>query len=1746
MNILKFHNQLIENYKNYIQSFLNIKDPGITDFVDAEIQSKKLWPEPLVQFNPTYLQGSALKELSELNSSLSKIFVGYELYKHQEEAIRLGVNGQEFIVTSGTGSGKSLTYIATIFNHILNKQDESKGKSVAVIVYPMNALINSQNEEIKKYERNYLLSSLPGGVTYKEESKSLDEQIRDLRDIVGEIFPIKYAQYTGQEDEETREAIRKNPPHILLTNYMMLELIMTRGGKDIEIRNAILESIQYLIFDELHTYRGRQGSDVSILIRRIKANAKKKIICIGTSATMVSSDTTTLLEQKKEVAKIGSLIFGSDISENQIVNEFLVRSIGHNVDISPKQVAEAVQSKLDFSWSFEKFEHHQTANWLEEYIALEKKEGALVRRKPLTILEISNQLSDYCSIDIQQCEVHILDLLEWANLLNSHVEKDKRKNYLPYRIHQFIAQTGSVYATLGDQENRQLFMDAGLYAEDKDTFIFPLVFSRSSGHELYCVNLNENDSRILPREFYNVTDYEDEDERTSTGYIFIQHKEDEEPLWDPERDLPDLPESWYNPPRKDGTRTLKNNVRVRLPQKIYFDKEGNYSLQEKKKYVGWYITAPLMIDPTSGNIFDARTAEWTKIIKIGGEGRSTATTVLSFETITQLQAFDELPEKQKLLSFTDNRQDASLQSGHFNDFVKVGQLRAAIAKSLDKYEELDYSEIADRIFECLNIQQEEYAKNPAKFPGPKKENEDSFKDFITYRLLHDLRRSWRVVLPNLEQCALLSIDYKYLDESVSDNSLWEEQELLNQMPPEKRKEFLHQIFDFFRKSYALNYSMLEPSIINQNTIKIREKLRDPWTLDDSDKIEFPSHLRIDKLARSAYSFYTESGSYQSVFGRYVKKIANDYGVQLNTKILYSEFIYQLLDFLAQAGWLIRKPAKADSGEEISIYQLRVDTIIWKKGDGKTITPDLIKNRSYKPLTPKVNEYFKRFYKIDFNKIKPLEGREHTGQINSQKRRDREKEFREGKIGVLFCSPTMELGIDISDLSIVHMRNVPPSPSNYAQRSGRAGRSGQAALVMVYCSNFSPHDRHYFNNPTKMVSGEVSSPRMDLINEELLKSHLHASILTMRSIAGLNNSLGDIINKENLDKLPIKEEVLDALQLSDSQKIDLLATFWKVINDTYFKNELENRKPSWFTEDWMKQAIDNFIREFDDSLERWRLLYRNAILQFRAANEIIENRIYAENHEKIREAKYSRRQAERQMELLLNDSKDSGRNNQNSQSEFYPYRYLAAEGFLPGYNFTRLPIRSFLENNEGSGEFVSRPRIIALNEFGPRNVVYHDGSKYRVDRIVLSEVEAKLEKVKISPYTGYILMKDQYNYNVDPLVGMELSQDMDKFTFPDLVNMTETKAYELQRITCQEEERTRRGYDIKTYFAVEGGFESITEAIVKLVDEKLLHIHAIPSARLVIINFKWKSSPENGYALNLKNGYWQTKKQENEEGNNDDIRRIKLYTTLTANALFIQPVEALAMQGGKDGVITLLYALKRAIENYFQIESNEIGATIMGEGDIPNLLIYEASEGSLGVLSQIVDNPRVYKAVMQEAYEFLFMKDGTEIPEKDLIPASYDDLLSYYNQIHHQVINRNFIRESLSMLKDSDVEVLTSKSFTSYDEQYHFLQAARDPNSSTEDQFLKHLYKRGLKLPDEAQPMVPNMFVRPDFLYKPNIFIFCDGTPHDDPTVKKDDMEKRKALTDDGKYQVLAWYYKDSLEEFITKRSDIFKEVRSSQ
>jgi hypothetical protein len=980
MNIFDIHSQVVKDYSTYIHSFLKIADPQTLAVVKRDLEEGKLWPEPLLQFNPSYAKSDDIDNIIQekcLHPGIKDIFVGYKLYRHQEEAIRLGTDGKDFIVTSGTGSGKSLTYITSIFNHLL-KNPDSLGV-VAIVVYPMNALINSQYAEFVRYKHNYENST-------------------------GHTFPITFGQYTGQEKEDARAKMRESPPHILLTNYMMLELLLTRI-RERQIRDAIYGNMKFLIFDELHTYRGRQGVDVALLIQRIRTKCSAPVTCIGTSATMVS--TGTISDQKAEVAEVAKKIFGKTFSADQVIGETLDRSMFFDGTLpKAKHLLESMQKGIDLSSNPDELKVHPLAIWLENKIALQERDNTLVRGTPKNMSQIVDELSRETGTEQSKCKEFLVQFLHWLSIANKQLqESGKQYSLIPFKIHQFISQTGSVYTTLDQDENRFITLEPGVFKKDESDKkpIFPNVFSRYSGHAFVCVTRIGN--RLEPREFRESAE---DLEEARDGYLIIG-----DDLWNPEEDSELLPESWLRA-TKSGL-VPRAEKKPYFPVLLHFDEFGYCSENTPMRWWGWFMQAPLLFDPTAGVFYDAKTNEMTKLTKLGSEGRSTSTTINTFSILNRLADTGFEVEDQKLLSFTDNRQDAALQAGHFNDFVQVVRLRAGISQALKQSGALSYVDIGEAVFNALGLPFLDFAnrnEEPSLAPV-KRKYETCFKDYLFYRIIADLKRSWRIVLPNLEQCALLTIEYENLDEISSANDFWSGLPIISQLSQKERHEFIFNVLDFFRLEYAIHSeNYLTHSRIKENEKRFREMLRSPWTLDRNEDIHEPYFIRLDPLDRYS-GVYSKSMGPTSSLGKYIKLYVqkNDIDFEMN-RDNYRKFIMQFMHKLEDADYLISKIARNNRNEEVSIYRLRLEKIIWKMGDLVTVKPDFIKQRSYKEYTSHANEFFQTLYLRDFSKMKPMRGDDHTGQLSSDTRIEREELFGTGKISALFCSPTMELGIDI--------------------------------------------------------------------------------------------------------------------------------------------------------------------------------------------------------------------------------------------------------------------------------------------------------------------------------------------------------------------------------------------------------------------------------------------------------------------------------------------------------------------------------------------------------------------------------------------------------------------------------------------------------------------------------------------------------------------------------------------------------------
>jgi hypothetical protein len=1757
MDAFKLHADVKSAYEEYLRSFFTIKDADILQKVEKMMEEGKFLPDPLIQFNPSFKISSSIDDLiaeGVIHPELKRVFGSKRLFDHQIEALRCGTQQKGFIVTSGTGSGKSLTYLSTVFDHIIRLGSHEPGIR-AILVYPMNALINSQVIEIQRYERDYLLSFLSEDERRRYRSdKPLDDQLKELSERTGRKFPITYAQYTGQTKQAVRELIEGEKPDIILTNYMMLELAMTRR-KEQWMREAMRDHLRYLVLDELHFYRGRQGADISMLMKRIQGQAQHSLTCIGTSATMASGNTAD--ERKDAVAVVASSVFGKKYNRDQIVEETLdLTTTLRQGPPSAYELREAIEAGVDLSAPEELFKNDPVAIWLEQVIALRYEEGRWLRNKPCSLSSLDEKLATAADVEVEISQNHLRNMFKWTERLNMKAASEgRRTSFLPLKIHQFISQTNTIHVTLDPPGVREIVCDEAKYlkkdGEQRD--LYPVLFSRFTGVDFVCMELDPEKHKIRPRDPDDLPLQQTKKEilenakafnRPITvdlfpkGYLLF-----EEDLWGPE-DERDLPNSWY---RSNGI-DLEPYYKARLPRKIYLNRDGGFSWEPKatNSIQAWYVPAKLLIDPTCGVTHDERAKEYTKLMRLGNEGRSTATTVLSHEVVGQLTDQGVGDHRNKLLSFTDNRQDASLQSGHFNDWITTIKLRSAIQHAIQQAGEagVRVETLPERMFEQLGLKEAEYARNPAPDPNwPDEDNTRALKDYLLVRAVYDLKRGWRYNTPNLEQCALLCIDYYKLDQFTSEDRFWAGLPVLESIPSAERREVVRQVLDFFRTSYAIDHFKLD-----RDRATVESFLKDhldpskPWALEQEERLEIPYYLSVAPVRQTGKGRYIASMGPRSYLGKYVKKLHTLHGLPYPNEADTTRFLEKLVTIL-HTGHFITKETIRLQGTDVTGHRLRLDKVIWKKGDREHVAQDRVRIRTNSDLKIKPNRFFQRLYERPLADQAQIIGREHTAQIDGQMRIKREEDFRKGDIKALFCSPTMELGIDIAELSVVHMRNVPPNPANYAQRSGRAGRSGQTALVFTYCSGTSPHDRNYFKRQMDMVSGQVTPARIDLTNEELIAAHCNAFFLMKLGLNDLNKSVKDLLVLEHARELPLKEDIIASIsrQIEDHGQ-RWLREFVELLGP--LDAELRERTAWGYGDAWLNQRYTGFLTRFDQSFQRWRALFIAAQESIAKSTRILQDPTFAPGSPERHEAEALKRAGLRQRDLLLNEEESEFGGN----SEFYVFRYLASEGFLPGYNFTRLPVRVFVGNRfKKEGEFISRPRNVALYEFGPQNIIYHNGSKFQVNRMMITDMETGRHGIKVSRATGYAYLdEDMDGANVDPITHQPLEGEQNVRIQTNLLQLDEMEAQPRERITCEEEERTREGFEIRQYFSYPLGISSTKQAVIMDEDLKLLNLIHGPSTSLIQVNERWRRiRDDGGFRIHPGNGKWLSKSQAQELVDQGvQVAQVRLYTTLTADTLYVQPMEQLGID--KSATYTLGYALKRAIETKFSLEENEIGVIPMGEKD-PNLMLFESTEGSLGVLSRLVEEPVSLNEIWRMAYKQLhFDLDTREDKRTDLPKASYEDLLSYFNQRHHDELDRFAVKPALERLMGCTAE--PTRYERNYDEHFDLLFRQTDASSELERRFLKGLKEQGLALPDRAQvnlSSVTGHYISADFLYENNgttTLVFIDGAVHDTPEQKAADEHKRNILRDRG-YDVVVWHYLQNLIEFLRSRLDIFRKVR---
>lgn len=1648
-DVFRFRNELIASYRSFSRSFTQISATDIACEVEAAYSKDRYWPEPLIQINPNYQRSAEVAQLVKeniLHPGCDMLFrVGshdslksLQLFKHQMEAVTKASYRRSFVVTTGTGSGKSLSFFLPIVDQILKAKEKDPVKRTrAIIIYPMNALANSQVEEMGKFLRN------PG----------VDQ------------LGLTIARYTGQESAVERQQLANSPPDILLTNFMMLELILTRHDPEVDskvVQNCM--GLEFLVLDELHTYRGRQGADVAMLVRRLRQRLKAdKLLCIGTSATM--STTGTAEDRKSTVAAVAGKLFGAEITPEDVIGETLDRATNPSLSLAAIKPKLSIRLDQPSQWSsLDNFRSDPLAVWVELTLGLKiENQSHPERAKPISVSEATARLAK----DAGVAQAKAREALEQFLIAAQQIKTPDERSVFAFKLHQFISGPGKVLCTLEEDGERQITLDAQRFApgrQKESILLFNTHFCRECGQEYHPVwETSDSGPHFTPRE---IDDVGSDDQQRRFGFLM------------PERlgqvyqgHIEDLPDSWLET-SASGDPKLKKSYKNAQPLAESIDARGHRGAG--RRY--WFIPGKFRFCLCCGHEHQVHGRDINRLSSLSGEGRSSATTILTLAILRQHFATSTTeidgPDFRKLLGFTDNRQDAALQAGHFNDFLYLLLIRAGLLAALTKNGgSLHAGDLGVEVFRALGFETSnesilaEYLQEPETFGLNKEEADRAARFVLGYRLLRDLRKGWRYNNPNLTQLKLIEIDFRGLDELASREALFakdkepdnlssagkEAWSLLRSMPPAARVGVGRLIFEAMLRDLCVESEYLDPSRQESSKAAIFSHLNERWAFGPDEKLSTTKYLILDKRPDSKGKQKRDDligGGPRSRLIRELRysNLSPQHDLQRVSGGVLVEMVRVFLSAAAKGGYV----ANSQRDKSLTGWALKDTALIWKLNPPMS-KPDKKLNAFFRDLYTSVAELLgtPEHYFFDF------EAHEHTAQVDSDRRKVLEARFRQSELDkkwwkesgqkgslvrlpVLYCSPTMELGVDISALNTVFLRNVPPTPANYAQRSGRAGRSGQAALVVTYSAAMSPHDQWFFHHSDEMVHGVVKAPTLDLTNRNLIDSHLHAIWLAALQ-QQIDTSIAPLLDLNVKDK-PLQSTLHEAIHEPDVHSRAIAAT-----QAVMSQVAAELADTAWYSPEYVTNVIERSPKSFADAFDRWRELYDATHRQMTSADSVVKSPATSPTERENAKRRYL--DAANQLRVLLKTS--GGQNN-----DFYTFRYLASQGFLPGYNFPRLPLMAWIpatgrkqNGGEDAGNMVSRPRFLALSEFGPRSLIYHQGRMFRVVRAKLNVTAADhiTSDSKLATLNALVCTSCGYGHlgrpedpepknHVCDHCGQVFSSEA---RVNELYRIETVETKPVERISANDEERQRQGFDIITtyrFLCGPGGRPDKLVSAVKLGEESIAELTYSQSASLWRINRGWKrrkNKKQLGFYINPLSGLWSKQDDAAETDGDDDDSTEEISSKKTSSQRIVPFVEdhrnILILTPSPDvmpkaAMATLQAALKRGIEQAFQIESSELVVEALPSSqDRRSLLFYEAAEGGAGVLNCLAIDRTQLAQIARIALELMhykvptlsFVRDDLE----DLAGAKmgvnaypceagcYQCLLSYFNQPDHEIIDR---------------------------------------------------------------------------------------------------------------------------------------------
>lgn len=1563
-DILNATKTITHKYTRYLKTMFDIDDAEYRKLFEKEISSIGSFAKgPYLDVVDSFESGLSVRDLIS-NGLLSEDFKYIDdiypkiLYKHQEESISKLKQGRNVVVSTGTGSGKTESFLIPILDSLMQEKSEF-GKITpgvrALLIYPMNALANDQIARLRRSLKNY------PDITFGSYTGQTEEKYRNALE-----------KYKALNDGGTplpnelisREQMKETPPNILITNYSMLEYLMLRPKDNTLFQGEYANNWHYIVLDEAHTYSGSTGIEVSMLLRRLASYLDKtKLQYILTSATLGDKNTND------EVVEFAKNLCDANFHSEDVIRASRIKLIKDDekaFDLSVNDYKE-LDDILESGYADERIcemlsnylkvvvKKPDYSEFLYEYLI---NDNTYWRVKEFLI--VPKSVKDICGYFNWTDD----ELGNFVNVASKAIKNGKK--LFDSRYHMFLRATDGVYITLGNK-NVSLSRKNKEYINGVEYQYFEIVTCKQC-HAIYLIGTIKEDHLIQKSNYSS-------DNITSAFLLGdkISDEDEDDSLEDEKLEVKNYELCPHCGFIREANQVHKNKC-------IHSESEYIKLVRVKQSERTGRVTKCIKCEAIN-NI---------GILRHFFSGQEASTSVIG----TAL--FEELPNKKKeiqthysadgfddgfddgfgekttqnvvskakqFIAFSDNRQTAAFFATYFYETYQ-GFLYSKVIR--DNIKQIDGS--SKTLSSFVNDMSYDFKEN-------------KLSDMYDISPVYD-KEAWKAMMRelvaikarnSLSGLGLMALDLND-DVKIVANSKYN-------LTADDVKNICLIIIE---------------SMLSENAIYHRQKFSEMDVAFYSNNNVENSYVLSNPKDRYTKSFVPKSDS--SINKRYelLDKVLKAKNMQVGR-----EDIIKLLEafwnhfFVGQG---LMKDNTQFNGKRFDIYKLKIlkNAKWYRCKKCNRLTPYNIENLCpiYKcdgkleevnvDELEKDNHYYRIYNDLS---IQPLRVAEHTAQLSSEEAYNLQEKFKKQQIDVLSCSTTFEMGVDIGDLETVFMRNMPPTPSNYAQRAGRAGRSVKsAALALTFC-NKSNHDFNFFNDPVSMIKGVITPPIFKVENEKIGIRHLYSAALSFfwKKYPEFFKNICDFFNYEADD----------------------------YCGYNLFKTYLES-KPDDLKEFLLKAFPAGLASKFEIKSFGWvKWLFGENDSSYPCLRDVYE-------------------EYKREVDILYKEKErleSSGKSNAailyriNTYTKENVIAFLSRNNILPKYGFpvdtVELDVVSDKTSNQSLGIDLSRDLAVAISEYAPGCDVVAAGNLItsRYIKKMPSKAWKEYDFVKCS--YCQTLNIDIHRESIDGVSLKECRQCKEKFdrhmikTFiiPEFGFVSDHKISKPSLIKPDKTYRTEAS--IVSY-------GDVIKNAKMTINGKEIEITSIENGEIAILN-------SSSFFVCETCGCAYSEQETNLFGSTYTHRHKSVYGYECKNQKMIN--RNLGYRFKTDAIIidintpmeyeeaySVLQALILSIAQSLNIDNSEIAGCLQFEpilaGKSYQFVLYDTTPGGAGHVRRVANKISLAKILQNAYYKAANCNCGGE--EKD--SSCYNCLRTYQNQKHHDIIKRSYVIDNLDCFK----------------------------------------------------------------------------------------------------------------------------------